>query len=775
MTEAEELELLELEKEESLRDAPAAVAPVAAEQPRTAGQSALDAAKFVGDIPIPGLAVGRAGINFAGETLQSAGGAISEGLGARGVPDLISAAAGAVPAIPGAVASAASTLIPGNLFEGALQAVAGPVGRFIGGVGSKLLPPLAKRAPNIVRAVEAAMSANILPSMTQITQSQALATAEEITARLPLFGRLIKSMRQAHETAFQELRTSAVERSGPSIVPSALGERTRADILFQVEAMTASREKALVGVHQKMLKAGGNRTTAEAAARELDAIRVARTDAVRKEAGRHYDELAEMISPDVDHVIDGNMRAMAAKELEKYKNIKSSLKPDAKALKILDDIKAGPGKGPIENAADPMPGWDALGGEFDPSALPVLMQRKTYTFQEMQTQRSTLNGLIHQENVKALGKGGGGTVEGRIYKSLKDALDDDIDAFGKSLSGDLKDKFDVATAYYKDSFKAVYANDTTKKFAELVRTNPKAVFESMVGRGNVVDIQKLKAAVGDQGFAPMRSLAVERLVTSKEGAILSGTEITKNLAAYGDEALREILTPNQLAEVVKYRTTRDMPKFIETAMEKKLRGVIFEREGVFRAPEDIVSRIISGDTATLRAVKNIVGPTGASHYRRRIVESILGEADNPNLLPGQVQNKSALRMGKALREYDESFLNEIFSKSDLAEIDKIDTIKALLESQPRLNAAPGTASSAISALTPVIGGGFMISHPIKTTMTMLSATVLSHFYVSKAGRMLLIEGLNPRTVKNMPLYTRLITAAANAARENAKDDGVNKK
>ena len=775
MSESEELELLQLKKAKSMAESQATAQPQT-EKPGILGQ-AWDAINT--PVPVLGSAVEeiRSGIPGA---IAEATGEISTKAGPLG------------PVVKGAGLLAGQfygmqgELLPKTYLDVALTALAGPVGKGVGELGAKMLPPIEARAPNAVRAVRAALSADILPTIPQATQSQAWATAEEVTARIPFFGRRIKAMRQAQESAFQELRTSAVKAAGPSVAPSELGEKTREAVFGQVEAMSSAREKKLATLHKNILKAGGDPTTAEAAARQLDEIRVAKTEEARRTAGKLYDEVAEMVTPDVDKVTDSNIKMNAEKWIKEYKNLPNA-SLDPKAAKLLEDIRSGPGQNIIENAPDPMTRhahgqkinpqsqkvlFDAYGHQIDQKALKALAERKTYTFQEAQTLLSTLNGLIQQEYMKA--PVGGGTVEGRIYKGLKDSFVEDIKAFGDSLSGDLRDKFDVATAYYRDHYKAIYGNQTMKNLGQLAKEKPKAVFDSLIGRGNVVDIKRLKTAVGKQGFAPMRSLAVERLVTSPEGRILSGPEITKNIAAYGDEALKEILTPKQLAEVSKFRATRELPKFVESEIEKKLKGVIFEREGVFRAPEDVVKRIVNGDTATLKAVKNIVGKSGTDQYRRRIIEDIMGEAYNPTLLPGQVQNPTALRMGKALREYDQSFLNEIFSKKELAEIDKIDDIKALLESQQKLNANPNTAPAAVAMLASGAGGTLMVISPIKGTAALIAADIVSRFYVSEAGRRLMIEGLDPRLVKNMPTYTRIITAAANAARENAREDRINR-
>lgn len=770
LTDDEELELLELENANALaaRSSSEQPTPPPADEPAAEPErGALSRAWETVNRPVP----------YVGDAVE----ALRTGIPEATAEEAGVSSAGAGPLGPlvrgigvteGMVVGMTGELLPKSYFDWATMAAAGPVGKGLGAIGSKMLPPIEQRAPNAVRAVKAALSADILPTIPQITQSQAWAQTEEVMARLPWFGRRIKAMRQAQENAYQALRTSAVKSAGPAAAGSEIGETTRQAVFGEVEQMAGARERDLARLHAGLLKKGGDPTTAEAAARALDEIRVAKTEEARKTAGKLYDEVAELITPEVDKVTDQNLRGAAEKVLSRFERLPSATL-DSRARKLLEDIKSGPGNNIIENAPDPMTKLDALtmGGLADQEAVKKITERQAYTFQEMQTLRSTLNDLIQQERLKV--PPGQMTPEGRIYKDLKTALDSDIESFGNSLTGDLRDKFQVATAYYRDHYKAIFANPTLKNLAQLAKEKPGAVFDSLIARGNVVDIQRLKRAVGEQGFAPMRRLTIERLVT-KDGKILGGPEITKNLASYGDEALKEILTPEQLAEVSRYRQTRELPRFIETEMEKKLRGLIFERDGIFRAPEEVVSRVINGDTATLKAVKRIVGQKGTDQYRRRIIEDILGEASDPTMLPGQVQNRTALKIGKALKEYDPSFLREAFSEKELKEIERIDDIKALLESQPRLNANPGTAPAALSQLATAATGGLLFTHPVSGVSTLLGAEVVSRLYVSEAGRRLLMEGLDPKLVKNLPLYTRLATAAANAQRDNAREAQINR-
>ena len=693
--------------------------------------------------------------------------------GGKSAADLLDRAMGLKPPI-GSVTEAGGELT-GNILAGAETEAGGAI---LGSAVQTGVKALGKLAPNATRAVKAALAANITPTIAQITQSKPWAMFEEATSRVPFFGKKIQAMRQAQESSYQALRTSAIEATGAKVTPGEIGEALTPVIKKEVEMLKAKREMSLAKLHRDLLKKGGDPATLESVARTFDDIRVENVEKSRITGGKHYDEVAELISPEADRVAHDASRAVTEKWSLRYENLpqakKEAFSPLARGL--LQDIKEGPGFNIIENAPNPMTKLDPLifgGGDEASGAIQVLKTRKFYTFKEMQTLRSTVNGGLHQARLK------GNDVEAAMLGDLKLGLDADIKSFGKTLQGDVSRKFEVATAYWRDTYKGIYRHDVVENLGEVARKNPQEVFDMLIGRGNVVDIKAVKAAVGEAGFAPMRRIAVERMVTSAEGRILSGPEITKNLASYTDDALSEILTPAQHGEIIKFRTTRELPKFVESELETRLRRVIFEpgfhgTAGLQRLPDDVTRRVISGDAMTFRAIKKITGEKGASQLRRLIIEDIMGEAYNPDILPNIDPAKTSFRMAKALKDYSDEFLKEAFPEKALAQIGQIDDIKALLESQSRLVAAPGTAPAFVAMMAPVAAGGLMFKHPVAGTTAVISAAVLSRLYVAETGRRILIEGLSPRNVKNLELYGRIIAAVANATRENAQEDRARK-
>ena len=402
----------------------------------------------------------------------------------------------------------------------------------------------------------------------------------------------------------------------------------------------------------------------------------------------------------------------------------------------------------------------------------AIAQRKAYTLSEMRDLRSILGSLAEQERAKAIP--GKTTVAGKVYDDLKNAVEIDIDLFSSGLSSNLKAKMDVATAYYRDRVMGRFGNETMVDLARVAKNNPEDVYKMIVRPGDVSDIQRLKVVVGESGFAPLRRKAIEEMVTAPDGTILSGPQIVKNMARYGKETLKELLTPQQLADVENFAKTRQAPRFLESEVERKLRGLIFQSEGLYRAPEQVVQRIVDGDVVTLRAVKRIVGPQGMQQYKRRIIEDILGEATPAGGLPGQAAGPTALRISKNLKAYDENFIKEVFSKQELAQIEQIEQIRSLLESQQRL--VSNSSNTAAAIIAPIVSSGIgwlSFFNPKTGAAVTIGGDIVARLMTSEATRKLLIRGMDPKLVNNLPLYGQIAGAIGNAARENMKEKRIN--
>ena len=753
------------------------------------GQVHRAALEALYEAPVPGLAAAKGLMQKGGQALSDVGSYVSEKLGKAGVPDPISASIGAIPGIPGEIYKSASGLIPAKMGDVAVQAMTEGAGPIVEGLGAKFLPPLEKRAPNIVRAVKSALSADILPSMAQITQSPFIAGLEETASKMPFIGKRIQAMRHAENAGYDALRSNAIESAGPEV--AGLGEKTQADVRNFIERGIADRERQLSSLHKETLAKFGPSVETEKLGQQLESLRVTRTELARKEAGKFYEDLEGMIPPDKNKVLDTNLKASADKLVEGMKGIDPANRSPLHGY--LDGLRRGPGNHVVEVAIDPLQKPATLLEKGTPygvtkESVQKLSTRNAYTFGEMQTLRSDIVSRIEQERVLA----GRGPIsnEGRMLGNLLKSLDQDIAYFSESLPGDLKGAKEVADAHWK-SYKTDYANKSVKSMGRVAHDNPEKVYGMMVEPGNVSDIRRLKTVVGEASFQPVRRKFVEGLVTDpKTGQMFAGPQIAKNMSNYSPEALREILTPSQLKDLGRAIKTRQMPQFIESEVENILRKKILEKGAGALPPEDVVRRVIDGDSLLTGALRNVVGEKGMLPYKRSVVESIIGSPAPEAALANATgaAAPTARSISRALKEYDPRVLRSLgFGESELAEIAKIEEIKALRESTRALQAqGSGTASSMMAMkagagyglfntlMHPIASGAFVLANPLAAAgavaTTVIAPDILSRFYVSKMGRQLLIDGMNPAFAKNAQVFARISAFALNAKREKANED-----
>lgn len=763
LSKEEEQELQRLRDEDELERLKAEQASeVAANQPPGTMATVARAAMT----PIPGLSdVAQAVRTDIPGAIATKTGEIGEGVG--GLPGAAIKAAGVG---TGLAMGMAGEMIPATPLEVGLDLTGAKLGAAAWkGAAAHLFPPLEKRAPNIVRAVRAAVSADILPTIAQMTQSKPMAAVEEVISRIPFIGRRVELMREEGERAFNEFRSKFLAKAGPEGSPAELGARTQARTQMELNRIRDARERELANLHRSVLESQGPKEELAVIGQHLDEIRMARVNDAKATAEKLYRDVVDEIPAGKDAVHDGNIRAAAADLLAKYDKAPLSAKPpySEKTLKRLRDIVDGPGENIIENAPDIMMKQDPQLFGAQAQIAKAMKERKTYSFDEVQTLRSTLNDLIHQEQL--LAQRGGKTPDLRVYAQLKGALDKDIEAFGEALPGDLAGKFKAATAYYRD-YKGILTNETMRNLAKVAKENPEDVYRLLVRKGDVSDIKRAKKALGEGSFGPMRRRFVEDLVTGADGMPLRGNEITRRMASYGMETLREILSPEQVAQVQRFAKTREMPRFMRSEMEKSL------SRAIDTSPEEVVKRVINGDTDTLKALKNIVSPEDFKEYKRRVLADIIGEPPPPDLLPELARTPSALRMDKTLKSYDDGFLKTLFEPGELAEISKIEDTKALMESSRRLQAnASQTAPAALSWMATGSGVTLAFYNPIAGATLALGADTVSRLLASKAGRKLILDGLDPKNAGKAAIAAA-ITAQIGAAtvrginRQKEQDD-----
>lgn len=752
------------------------------------------------------------------------------------------------------------------------------LGNALGLAGKALLPPLEKRAPQLVRAVKAAMTSNILPSMAQVTQSRFVAGMEEVVSKMPFIGDNIMAMRAEQDAGYDAMRREVLAKAGPEFKPEVLGTQSAGKVNEYLDMKLAERQKAVLVERAKIMARHGESVSTRELGQQLDALRLARDRVAKQTNTKFYETIDQAIPAAQNQVADTNLRKVADQKFKELEPTPSAF--DGQLKTLLNHLKNGPGGKVIDESGAPV-----LYAPDGSVASKVIGERKTYTFQEMSNIVGDLTSRIKEESLKAnpFGKavGGSTTRTGLHLMEVKDAALKDLAGFSETLPEDVKALKGVADANYR-SYKGKFGNDDMAAMSRAAKDNPEDVYKLFVKPNNVSSIQRLKAVVGvktaeeteaelkdmvlkvdaaeeqnpegrlaeqmkdqydamladarrahgpevfagmkarvdahladvlDEGYAdgnelgrqklrsdggvepdatkraastsassaaaaageppvdgmvPFRRKFVENLITGPDGKMLSGPEILRNMNHIGYETMAEILTPAQLQDLHKSATTLQLPAFVEGQVEKKLRALITMNGG--RGPEDVVQRVINGDSVTVKALRKIMGPKGMEPYKRAVLEDAIGKPVAVAPLGGSAVVPTVNKISKTLRAYGRT-IDYLFSPDEVAEIERVEQVRSLMESQANLNAnRSGTASSGAAKLIEYGSLGLVIKNPVIGVPVVIGQELLSRFYVSKTGRELLLKGMSDGAADNIVLYSRLAAFVLNAKRGELNDE-----
>ncbi len=159
------------------------------------------------------------------------------------------------------------------------------------------------------------------------------------------------------------------------------------------------------------------------------------------------------------------------------------------------------------------------------------------------------------------------------------------------------------------------------------------------------------------------------------------------------------------------------------------------------APEKVVDIVFSpGAVTQIQAVKRATGEAGFTALKKQFVEKVLPEVQEESFKPGS--------FSKALSKYGDEVLSEVFTPKELMQIRSMDRLAGEVLTAERLAGNPsGTARTVLGGATWAQVGGLILSGfsggvagAAGTAGIVLGPKVIADFYLSEAGRRLLVQG-----------------------------------
>ena len=678
--------------------------------------------------------------------LDIASGALAKSAGAEtGVVAGVKRAAATAIGTGGALVEGVTAMIPETPTDVALLA-AGTVLPVV--AVSKMASPALKVAEKYTptfldtfKAIRAAGTMNIPLTPAEIAGSQGMARVESLLEKLPFSGGMIQRFNEYRHGLLTKARNEMLDSYGPRLTEEAIGLSTQDVVGGKLAQEAEKRAATLQSKRSALLSKFGATKETEQMGDDIIATLLQKRDAVKLKAGRLYDAVDEVIPPGRNRISDVSIRSTAKRIISEDIG-RARLAVDPEANKLLEFFAKGPQGG------------------------------RGYTYQELKTLRSKLGDLVAQQNTAAkMGlspKLGSSTTEGRFFAQLREAVDQDLKAYSDSIGGAVKDRLDIANAFYRD-YKEIFDNKTIRK---MVTGKPQVIYDQLVKPGDIADIRAIKNAVGKSAFdKTFKRRFVDDLVGGTADDLPDAASIMSRINSYPPETVRELLTTTERSQLARFVNTAEMPDFGLSEIKQRVAGLMK------KSPTTVYNAVAAGDPTVTRAAKEVMRAKRFRVYNRRVLEDIIGSAEDDIFTDKKV--------ARELGNYGLDALRLHFSDAELEAIRNIGRVSSLMARGVAQGANPsGTAQTLLQWSQAAGAGAILVNRdddPVikagKIGALTLTAPILAKFYLSPTGRKLLADGINmsARESGAAVLAGRIAAFAAIAKKEIRDEDDAERK
>ena len=157
--------------------------------------------------------------------------------------------------------------------------------------------------------------------------------------------------------------------------------------------------------------------------------------------------------------------------------------------------------------------------------------KKTWT--GLNLDREKLGALARQENKLD------NTQAGRKYILLRSGIEKDMGTHAQGVNPEAHKTFMEGKQEWFQK-EQLFDNDTLK----IMHQNPEDVFKTVVNPGEVENIRKLKAILGDKDFQPMKEIFTRKIIATDKNGVLDVAKTKQNINKYG-ETFKEVFNKDE--------------------------------------------------------------------------------------------------------------------------------------------------------------------------------------------------------------------------------------
>lgn len=620
---------------------------------------------------------------------------------------------------------------------GAIEMVSRGASRIAGALGSKVLAPFAKQYEGANKTLdELAQSKGITLDPYEVIQSRPLALGHKVLENIPFTSGQIQRNElvklEALTKEWNQIRdstgTTRRQRLGD------IGQRIQDLIDRNLDKIGVRQGEIRDTARDTLLQSAGSPLTYRELGEQTQKAITEKYQGLKDVEDLAWEAAKGAVSPDA-RVTPTALPTVATRIEKDYENL-----PAFTDENLLGKLKNAKGSGNkrydaiVEKVRKDIPAGlpPALRQKLIDEQVAASGEKPGWTVKDLTTLRSELSALAaeHHSGIQrgAIQKGSSDTY-GKIYNELKAAIDEDIDVFGRAQGSDVADLFAAARAT-TGTRKGLFNAKEHPGVARAIKTDPATIAGALIKPGTAAGYTELHALVGPEASQPVKQAFTNQLlgVGGKEADGLPG--LRRRLDQYGRQTIEEVYTPQEVKNL--YHLADQ-----STWMKHSPIGNPFFRELQKTAPREVANVILGHPNLTAKYLRQY--PHQRGELRAAFVESIHPNQETP--FPTQ--------MLKHLNAYPADVQTQLFSQAEIREFYDLANIVDRTKGTVKLAENPsGTAQNLVTFAT----GGAILKHPITMAPTILTTSMLTKLYLSKAGRKYLLEGLVTPTSSSRSTY-----------------------
>jgi len=617
---------------------------------------------------------------------------------------------------------------------GALEMGSRIIGRGVGTIGSKVLAPFARQYEGVNKTLdELAQSRGVQLDPHEVIQSRPLALGHKVLENIPFTSGMIQRKELTKLEALTKEWARIREQTGT-------GQRQRLGDVGQKIQDTVEKELDRIGMRQGEIRDAAREQILQSAGSPI-AYRDLGVQ-TQKALTEHYEGLKDVENAAWEYaragvpegrVVTSELPKVAAEIKSSYENIPSFL--DEPLLKQLGDV-AGSGNKKYDVAL-------AAAKASIPDSLPAPMRDKLiketvgaeqpgWRVDDLLKLRSELSSNIQAHHTglqRGAAEKGSADAYGRVYTKLLKAVDADLAKFGETQGSDIAERFALARAASGQRLSFFNPKDHPA-VVKAIQSDPATLAAVLIKPGSAEGFTSLKDLVGVNATVPIKQSFTNQLlnVGGKEAEGLPG--LRRRLDQYGLQTLKEVYSPQEVKDL--YHLANQ-----STWMAKSPIGNPFFRELVKTAPAQVAPTILGHPDLTAKVLRKF--PSMRGELRSAFVESLKPNEAVP----------FPTKMLKHLNAYPADVQKQLFSQAEIKDFYDMAQIVERTQGTVKLAENPsGTAQNLVTFAT----GGAILRHPITMAPTMLTTSMVTKLYLSKAGRRFLLEGMVTPTSSSRSAY-----------------------